>query len=369
MAESIALIVAFLIPLGFLFLVLNLNLYQRKEYYKFNVATVLWGLFAYALAAMVNSYLLRQGYISRDQLIRYAAPVSEEILKALILIYLVRRPEFNFVVDGAIYGFGAGIGFAVIENYEYIANRPEIALTLALSRVFSTNLVHAAGSGLIGSILAYMRTERNLNAGLISLAGMLLAISLHMGFNSMVSSGAFLIVAILVGTVGAGMITLIIQRGLKLQRQLILENLGVKDRVTTSEATAVNEIKSLDELLAPLRIMFGEEKASQTEALLLKQAEIGIKRGLLEKMQDEKLRSATLEEVERLTKEMNDARKAIGLYCMQYVREVYLKAKINVWEATTLKIEKGEGKKTGGFDWTVELPGRMTKSSRGGDET
>ncbi|MBK9207159.1 MAG: PrsW family intramembrane metalloprotease [Anaerolineales bacterium] len=37
------------------------------------------------------------------------APILEEILKSLILIYLVKRAEFNYVVDGAIYGFGAGL--------------------------------------------------------------------------------------------------------------------------------------------------------------------------------------------------------------------------------------------------------------------
>jgi len=58
------------------------------------------------------------GLITPDTLRRYFAPVSEKS-SALILIYLVRRP-FTYFVDGAIYGFAIGVGFAIIENYSYI---------------------------------------------------------------------------------------------------------------------------------------------------------------------------------------------------------------------------------------------------------
>jgi len=40
--------------------------------------------------------------VSFEQMIRIVAPILEEFLKALILIYLVQRADFNYVVDGAI---------------------------------------------------------------------------------------------------------------------------------------------------------------------------------------------------------------------------------------------------------------------------
>jgi RsiW-degrading membrane proteinase PrsW (M82 family) len=152
MTSAAALLIAFSIPLVFLFIVYKLDLYKTGNYG--NIAfSLAGGIAAYGIAFMVNPWMRDYGLVTRDTLVRFSAPILEEIFKGLILLYLIRRPSFTYFVDGAIYGFATGIGFAILENFEYILGSPETALSLAIARVLSTNLVHATGSGLIGIAL------------------------------------------------------------------------------------------------------------------------------------------------------------------------------------------------------------------------
>src|SRR5258707_15573556 len=112
----LALGIAFIIPLVFLLVVRRFDLYGTGKY-RFNLVTLIWGLIAYMLAARINPAMIHAGWVTHDQVVRFTAPIIEELLKALILIYLVQRADFNYVVDGAIYGFGSGIGFAIVENF------------------------------------------------------------------------------------------------------------------------------------------------------------------------------------------------------------------------------------------------------------
>ncbi|MEW5939118.1 MAG: PrsW family glutamic-type intramembrane protease, partial [Chloroflexota bacterium] len=145
----VSLVVAFAIPCVYLYF----GVYKR-DFFQTSATNLMalcfvWGAIAYFLAAKINSTALSNFWISRDNLVRYSAPILEEILKGAILVYLIRRTDFTYFVDGAIYGFTTGIGFAVFENVEYVFAHPDAALGLALARVFSTNLIHASACGSI----------------------------------------------------------------------------------------------------------------------------------------------------------------------------------------------------------------------------
>jgi hypothetical protein len=207
----------------------------------------------------------------------------------------VRRPNFTYFVDGAIYGFAAGIGFAVVENYEYIANLQSAGLGLAISRVLSSNLIHASASALIGIAIGLARFERPLRRLLTMLAGWLVAILLHSVFNHLVISvtgGMLLVYAAGVGLGGAALIAFIISRGLAEEKQWIEEKLGDADRVTQKEAAIVQKLSGLQDILAPLAERFGSEKAEQIEKFLVIQARLGILRKTLDKLNDDKMRTA-----------------------------------------------------------------------------
>ncbi len=349
MVIYLALGIAFIIPLAFLYFIRTRDLYATGKFL-FNIITFACGILAYVVAAQINPALIKAGWATRSQVIRITAPILEEILKALILIYLVQRADFNYVVDGAIYGFGAGIGFAIIENSEYILGHPQIAMAVAVARVFSTNLVHATASGLIGTALAYRRGDNTWRGWAAVLIGFLFSIFLHIGFNTMVSLGTFLIFAIVFGLAGVGIIYAVIKRGLNIQKAMFVENLNDLNRTTKNEVKALSTIEKIDELLKPFEIQFGRKKKDMVKAMLSKQAELGIKTSLIDSASSEKQKLDIQKVIEELQLDIAIMRGEIGSYCMMFVRTVYMDTDMKIWDTINSRIaESSTGQKGGGL--------------------
>lgn len=351
MILAVSILIALIVPIGFLVFLRTFDLHKTAKFRK-NIVTLVCGIIAYLLAARINPAMVNAGWVTWDQVVRITAPIVEELLKSLILLYLVSRADFNYVVDGALYGFGAGIGFAVIENVEYVEGNIEIALVVALARVFSTNLMHATGSGLIGTALAFSRGEKSKwRGGLAIVGGYVIAMAFHAAFNTMVNAGTFLVFAIGYGVVGAILIWFVIRRGLNTQKQWVGEKLGAEDRVTKEETRAVTGIeKVVDTLLQPFRERFGEEKIPLVRDLLYKQAEMGIKRKLMETTPSPTKRKEIETIIQTLYREMEDLRRRIGMYPMMFVREVYLGQDFQVWAMIQSRVaESSTGQKGGGL--------------------
>ncbi|HUI88284.1 MAG TPA: PrsW family glutamic-type intramembrane protease [Anaerolineales bacterium] len=322
MTSVIALTIATLIPLVFLYLVYVLDMYHTGTF-RILLYCIAWGAIAYFLAVLVNDTLVNHNWVSEDLLIRFTAPFAEETLKGLFLLYLIRRPNFTYFVDGATYGFACGIGFAIFENYEYVLGSPSAAIALAISRVLSTNLIHATGSALIGIALGIWRVEHSRFRFLYPLGGWLSALAMHSIFNNIISDDTVLIFAFVLSFLGIAIIVFAIFRGLKEEKSWIEETLGMTDGVTSGEAAIVQQLNKVDDILAPLAQRFGPQKASQIEQFLLMQARLGILRKTAEKLQDEGLRVATQKQIEKLRIEMDQARRAVGAYCMLYLRNIF----------------------------------------------
>jgi RsiW-degrading membrane proteinase PrsW (M82 family) len=335
-----ALAIATIVPLVFLYF-----LYAQDFYGTGSFGIVLlcfaWGMIAFGLAYGVYEVAVAHDLfpwlsIPTSTWILFVAPITEEILKASILIYLVRRPNFTYFVDGAIYGFAAGIGFAVIENWSYVLGDPNAGLGLAIGRVMSTNLVHGTGTALVGIALGYSRFQRFRGGLLLLLAGWLIGMTVHIGFNNLVNLynnqiGPLLLYAALVGFGGVGVIVWMMYRGLAEQKKWIEETLGDADRVTGSEAKVVGKLGDIETLLEPIAKQFGAEKAKECEHFLFLQARIGIKRKTLEKLTDEKLKAAVQAEVDEMSIEMNESRRKVGAYCMLYIRNIFPEDASPLW--------------------------------------
>jgi len=114
---------------------------------------------------------------------RYVAPVSEELLKALVVVALVRAHRIGFLVDAAICGFAVGTGFGVAENLYYVHLLPGAGPGLFLVRGFGTALMHGGATAIVG-VLGLASLERRPDAWVRAfLPGLLLAVVLHSAFN------------------------------------------------------------------------------------------------------------------------------------------------------------------------------------------
>lgn len=361
--QIIALLIASLIPLLSLYLIYKLDLYKTGDF-RSVLMCFLAGAVGFWVASMVNRTTISLGWLPRSSVVRYSAPVVEEICKGLILLYLVRRPNFTYFVEGAVYGFAAGIGFAIFENYEYILAAPSAGIMVAVSRVISTNLIHATTCGLLGIALGLARFQRGFRVALVSLAGLLIAMLLHVGYNNLVTrvnSGLLLVYAAVCGLGGAGIIALAIRRGLKEEKQWIEEKLGSADRVTRSEATAVQRMENVHEILKPIAQRFGDKKAAQIEQFLIIQARLGILRKSLDKLNDERMKRSVEEQMSKLQVEMDKARLEVGSYAMLYLRNIFPEGGSPIWGRLESAIQERAAARpaAGGMNLYAKLKARQ----------
>jgi RsiW-degrading membrane proteinase PrsW (M82 family) len=329
-----AYLVAAIIPAFSLGMIYKLDCYKTGEYLIIALS-FLAGVIAFWLASQANSVTINQGWLPRLDVIRYSAPIIEEILKGLILWYLISRPRFTYFVEGAVYGFAAGIGFAIVENFQYINSAQAAGLTLALSRVISTNLMHAAATSILGIFLGQARFERTwLRRLLVGLLGLGIAMLLHIGFNNLVTrvgGGLLLLYAAAAGIAAAGLIAYVIKRGLKTGKTWLEESLGMTDRVTSGEAAVVTRMESVDDILEPLAERFGNQKAAEIKDFLTKQARLGFMRKSVKRLSDERMKRATEEEIAKLRGQVDEARRKVGSYAMLFLRHTFPEDSSPLW--------------------------------------
>ncbi|KAB2860452.1 MAG: PrsW family intramembrane metalloprotease, partial [Anaerolineae bacterium] len=110
----IAHVIAIAIPALTIYLFYAFDLYGTGR-----ISTVLlsfgWGAIgAFGIANL--TYELVFGGVQFEALTTRVAPTLEELLKSVVLVYLVYQPRFRYIVDGTIYGIAVGIGFAMSET-------------------------------------------------------------------------------------------------------------------------------------------------------------------------------------------------------------------------------------------------------------
>jgi len=118
-----------------------------------------------------------------DNITYYFAPLIEEFLKALFPIYLIKQKKIGFLVDGAIYGFAIGAGFAFVENIYYLHYLLNNNLFIWIIRGFGTAFMHGGTTAIFTMITVYLIERFNSEKFVIFLPGYLIAFILHSFFN------------------------------------------------------------------------------------------------------------------------------------------------------------------------------------------
>jgi CRP-like cAMP-binding protein len=268
-------------------------------------------------------------------------PIVEEILKAAILIYLVRHPRFRYIVDGAAYGIAVGIGFATSENYFfYLPDAGSAVLGVAISRVLSTALMHATASSLVGISLGRLRRSRDTSKIGWPVLGIGLAITLHVVFNNVVSKlegVSLLLIAIGFGIGGSLMIGFLISQGLKEEKKRFAETLGLSVGVSTGERKAVQRVGGapIEQIFGELDDFFGKSSISQIRRLLALQANVGILKNNLSNPVSERLRKAWEDEIDELRAEIDKLRGELGGTVNLFLQSVFPSDDLALQDALT----------------------------------
>ena len=184
------------------------------------VVTFLLGVLTATFAAILNSLLSNVGQTIATELslsigffgsiiffFLVVGPVEETVKLLAVRLYAYSHSSFNAVVDGAVYGAMAGLGFATIENALYIT-RNLMASGLDVGAADGAAIIGAGGtitavralagpghviySAIAGYYLGLAKFNKK-NAGPIVIKGLILASLVHATYNSTVGVGAAII--------------------------------------------------------------------------------------------------------------------------------------------------------------------------------
>lgn len=166
------------------------------------VGTFLLGVLFAGFAAILNT-LAGQGFagIPLVGMVLFfyliVGPVEETVKLLAVRLFAFRSESFDTVVDGAIYGAVAGLGFATIENalfigQEYVSamegtvGEPVLTATVGTAAVRTfAGPGHVIYSGIAGYYLGLAKFNRE-HAGPIVVKGILLAAFIHATYNTLV---------------------------------------------------------------------------------------------------------------------------------------------------------------------------------------
>jgi RsiW-degrading membrane proteinase PrsW (M82 family)/CRP-like cAMP-binding protein len=314
--------IALLIPALAFYLIRALDLF-KTSHPRTVLICALWGaLVAYPLASLTNGGL--HTLVGAALVVTLLAPLIEEVLKALVLLYYTRQPSFYYFVDGAVYGFSVGIGFSMVENIVYLGGNP--SLSLAMTRVLSTSLMHAMASGVVGISLGRLRRTRS---RLLPLIGIGSAVAVHILYNNIVNTltgVTLLIVAITIGVGGALVIAAQIIYGLRQEKDQFSQTLGLERDVSPGERQAIQRLggASIEAILQELRRTFGEENVALIRRLLVTQANIGILENNLTSCKvSPRLREAWEGEITLRQTESQELRRQMGRSVLAYLSSLF----------------------------------------------
>ncbi|MFB6101833.1 MAG: PrsW family intramembrane metalloprotease [Haloplanus sp.] len=174
------------------------------------VATFLLGVLTANFAAVFNSYtkgiFAGLGFLGTALFFYLVVGPIEETVKLLaVRLYAYGTDSFEAVVDGAVYGAVAGLGFATIENALYITQRldaPTAATGLGLGLIGAGGGIaavralagpgHVIYSAFAGYYLGLAKFNRE-NRGPIVVKGLLVAALIHATYNTTVGIGSALV--------------------------------------------------------------------------------------------------------------------------------------------------------------------------------
>ena len=205
-----------------------------KEPKRIIAEVFLLGIVATIPAGYLNNFILKNlenGDLFNDALLTgfFAGGLVEEILKFSILYFFVlKKNEFNEPMDGIVYGVVVSLGFATLENIEYVYFHADkygvTSLSMAYSRAFSAVPLH----GLAGVVMGFY-------FGLYSFFGdrkyigyaLVMPLLFHGSYNFLLSFN---------GVYAFGVLAILLVYAIKLHKYLKLQQ---------SEKVTENEIKRI----------------------------------------------------------------------------------------------------------------------------
>lgn len=324
-------LLAIAIPLIFLYIIWTLEIYAVTKV-KFLIGAFAWGIASFFIAYAIQTGLLSTGLVNFQEVSQITAPILEELLKTLLIFFLMQRMLIRYPVDGAAYGFAIGTGFAVFENMLYLSQAAGPGFQTAVARSFSVSLMHAFATGIVGALAGSVVFYRiRTRAARISL-GLLIAIVIHALFNQVAAQaeGLTLIVAgIFIGLAGTALIIFIIERSLQAERREI--DAALSNQLGAGERAASLNPQELARILAENKHVLGEQRMTLVTQYTHLQAQRGILRKTIHFNRRAGYQETLKNQLGLIESRLADLRREMGLYTWIWLRSVLPSEESGLW--------------------------------------
>lgn len=238
------------------------------------------GSVAAAAGYAVNSWLRPALALDLAHFSMYVAPVVEELLKAIYVVWLIRRSKVGFVADAATYGFAGGTGFAFVENVLLLQSYPSATIWAWIVRGFGTALMHGGTTAIVAMMTRTLQKRATGFRPQAVLPGLAAAMLLHSLYNQFLMSP--LLATALIVLVLPSIMVVLFQKSERETRTWLGTGFDMdQELLRVTRAGAVSDTP-VGKYLKELRTSFPPEIIVDTMCLLRLRAELGVRaKGML----------------------------------------------------------------------------------------
>lgn len=238
------------------------------------------GCAAAAAGYAANSWLQPALGLDLASFSKFVAPVVEELLKSVYVVWLIRRSRVGFVADAATYGFAVGTGFALVENILLLQSHASPTVWAWIVRGFGTALMHGGTTAIVAMMTRTLQKRATEFRLRLVLPGLAVAMLLHSLYNQFLVS-PLLATALIVLVLPSIMIVLF-QKSERETKSWLGTGFDMdQELLRVTRAGAVSDTP-VGQYLRELRTSFPPEIIVDTMCLLRLRAELGVRaKGML----------------------------------------------------------------------------------------
>lgn len=289
----------------YLFILRWLDKYDREPL-KLVIIHFLWGMFGaimltVILGSIVNS-ILSEKINDEYSLIfissAFTAPLIEETVKGIFILFTFTKLKFDNLTDGIVYGGSIGLGFGLTENFTYFIRYTESInelIDLALIRNIFAVGIHFSTSAILGSALAFSKFKPCKSKLAYFITGLFLAVSIHSIFNQTILSDDTHSAALIFSTVTLVLIYFLMNFSLNLEENILYYEMNdeiTRDHLKPEYATVIPDYKE--------RNTKGWIQESLRKKYITLATTLAFRKNQIRKVSSQKLRKIYEKEIENL---------------------------------------------------------------------
>jgi len=249
---------ASIIPMTLYMLILWFMDKYEREPLLFVIVHFLWGAFgAVVLAILGNVFIIKSVSFFTclilsslpDKLISnlIAAPISEEISKAVFLLFSINSKKFDNITDGIVYGGAIGLGFGMTENFIYFltyGTTLDLLVALVILRSLSSAIMHCISTATFGAVLGFTKFFTIIKKIIFIIMAIVISIFIHFIWNLSVSSSDTFLYAFIFMTFLIIFFMILFSYSLRKEKVLITNELMEESQLNIIPAEHINLITS-----------------------------------------------------------------------------------------------------------------------------